>query len=112
MSRNSQYHNRSTPSTRIASGKRERNDFRQLFENGMNILPHGPAPFPMNNTDLENTFPPANGQIVWKEVFYVTWLEAVQVQHAVNRDFNRDFNRLLLHFFSPNNKVYSIGTIL
>ena len=105
LSRNSQHHSRSTPSARIVSGKRERNDFRQLFENGMNSLPHGAAPFPMDNADLENAFPPANGQIVWNEVFYVTWLKAVQVQHAVNGDFNR----FLLHYsLSPQNKKGSM----
>src|SRR5208282_3703071 len=76
----------------------------------MNSLPHGAAPFPMNNADLENPFSPANGQIVWKEVFYVTWLKTVQVKYAVNGYFNRS----LLHFsLSPqNNKGKPQATVL
>lgn len=55
----------------------------------MDSLSEFAAALAVNDTDLENAFIPAEGEIMRQEIFHLPGLKAVQVQHAVNRKIKK-----------------------
>lgn len=79
--------------------EREGMDARISAEKRVNAPPQIADAFTMNDADLEDAFGEAGGQVIRHEVFHLSGLECVQIQHAINWQFNRfvhDRNRVPL----------------
>src|SRR5208282_4470319 len=84
-----QPHQRRTPAAKLRMIEREGHDCRVFGENRVHRAPQVANAFAVNDSHLQNAPFLTRGQVIRDEVSYLARIERVQIQHAVNWQFNR-----------------------
>lgn len=59
-----------------------------FFENAVNDPPEGSGPFAVDDADVVDSLAAALPKIFRHQILYVLRAECMQVQHAIDRDFD------------------------
>ncbi len=79
---------RGAPASAVVSGDFERCNLGQSAENGVNRSPEVTYPFAVNDAQVENPLFSAFLDIIRDEVFYFPGGKCVEIENAVDRNFN------------------------
>ena len=83
-----QFHQGGSPSPLVLSGRPVGDYFGYSLQQGMNRLPESSGSFPVDHPNLQDIPLAAGSEVVGEKVFYLTRLERVQIQDAIDGHFN------------------------